>query len=366
MILSRRAIEKEIVRIVQDASSEVLPRIRQRINDTIAEITGDHVWKHLRATTTFQTIAAITKGSVTMTRGSKSIIYVSGSTSPSSRGRKIVIDGDNNAYVVSTVSSGTHLIANRPRDNASISTKGLTIFQDVYRVPTVVDFIEDVVNLTDPVDEDGKLDYMTRREMDTKNPSTGLVGTPDTYMWEDDTVTTYGSGTTSGSLSRGSVVISSAGLVAAGIEDGMAVYIGSTVRTVKSIGSSGTFYQTYEPAPEGFSAVSAWGIEKRLKNVRFHPAPEAIKTYMVRYYRREFGLHRHSDFWKADGKWHRLIIDGAAAKLLSEFGKEKEAAVYQRRFEVGISQMRGDNNKSPDESERQMQADVVGYRDTWK
>jgi hypothetical protein len=300
-----------------------------------------------------------------MPQGSALVTFVVNSTSPRVAGREIIIGDDGRSYYIARYSSATTIVANMPREFDSVTSKAQSIVQPVYNYPLMMDRIESIVDMSNPADLDGSLDFMGRREKDRTYPTTAGIGTPVRYSIEDDGVTTYGSGTVTIANTGKHLYFSSAALNYKDVEQGQIVTVGSHTFTI-NYKVSGSHVVVYEPAREAISGAT-YSLEIRKRKVRLHPSPEDVLTYQVHGYKREVGLLSDSDSWGADPKWHSVLKDGVAAKVMAEMGRET-APIYQKRYETGLAIMKRECNKSPDDTERQMKVDIVklGYRDTWK
>lgn len=371
MLLTRKSFRDRIKIAAQSNDGTAIDsRVNDIINEKIDELVREADWPYLRSTFEFQTEEEAGSGLVvSQNQGSTTITATTGTFTAAMVGMKIVVKPDTIARKITAVAGGGgSCTVDRAREGDDITGAGVTIFQDVYAIPTRCRKIDFLQNLTVPKDHegDGLLTKRTKQELQDLHPDTSETGEPTDWAEEDDEVTSYATGTVTVSASSNSLAFSTAALQTQEIEEGMRIRIETEVFVIKSI-TDETHCKTYQLAVSAHSAVSDWEIEKRVKRVRLHPAPTEIYTIQVPYNREEYGLHQDSDVWAAPVEAQSLIVHGAALQLMAEMGTANPEgfAEFSRSYGKGLEDSRVKAAMRNDDSEQQMRASTFYGSENW-
>lgn len=296
-------------------------------------------WWFLEKTGTIQTKAEVTDGTVDLTKGSKTVSGNSTSFTSNHVGRLLISNG----FVarIASYSSATSITLEKEWEGDTTTSASYSIVKDKYELPRFID-----INSIQAIKADNnfELTQLYPEQFSDYSSNRADIGDPKYYVNSERTLTSYSTGTVSGTVETNTITGSGTSWVTEEIEQFDEITIGTFTYTIKSVDAEGTI-TIYEPLEETVSG-SAYEISKYRFTVRFYPFPKELKTYEIEANRIPEPLNQDTDIPDLPPLFHHLLVQGGYIKALmhnQDPGADRELQMFQ----ISKNKLKEKNNMNP-------------------
>jgi len=171
----------ELTKFAQANGVADLDLIEGWINSAYNEVLEARDWQGLTANGLITTAAKYDTGTAAVTAGSAAVVGTTTVWTSDMDGRQFRVAGRNEMYTLTFVDA-THLTLDRAYEGTDEAAAGYAIFQNVYRLPTDVKYLEPPRNVQSQI----PLTKLSRTQLDSADPSRVLFGPPRYYCLDAD------------------------------------------------------------------------------------------------------------------------------------------------------------------------------------
>ena len=348
----------EIARHSKDWSSEAEAVAELAINNIYFEIWNKANWLFARRDCIFSTVAKYNTGTVTATQYSTTVTGSGTTWTAAMEGRKIVINGDSQGYIIRTVSSTTSIILQGAYQGDTVAGKDYAIYKHIYRLDDRATKVLWAVNNKDV----RRMQLINERKFDkTKTPYDAAYGTPRIYIPRGQTTSDYhNTGTVA--VSASSPVVVGTGTTFTSDMVGMVfkvygddfeyVVLSYTSATQITLDTDydGTANATaeYSIGPAGTEQIELW------------PAPDIVMEIRIKVQLRPLKMINNNDVPELPQHWHYGLLRGALRDYLPGRATDNsEIQIYADLYREFLTDIQGyhdineDTNPTIEESEEE-------------
>lgn len=283
--------------------------IREVVNLDILSTRAD--WWFLRKVGQVSGADEIAGGTVSLTKGSRTVTGSGTSFSSAINGRMLVTGGKAQRIATSGYSSSTSATLETEWEHDSVSGASFSIVKDRIALPRWID-PKKVVKVA--LKGYGDLTGISSNDMDIKYSARSSLGDPRRYAFTDRIRTNYSTGTVSGTVGAYTVNGSSTAWTSSSLEQGDILRIGSDAYTIKSVDGD-TSITVYEAITSTFSA-STYEADLDRFYIEVYPMPQSIKNFAVLATQAHPPLERDSDTLMFPDDFVDLVTKGVYIKAL--------------------------------------------------
>lgn len=338
----------EIKRHLTDVTSQTTSAIEMAINNAYFQIWNKANWWFARREYYFDTIAAYTTGTLTATKNSATITGAGTAFTSAMIGRKLIVGGDDVAYIVKSVASGTSLTLETIYLGTTVSGSTYGIYKHLYRLNDRAMKILWAVTSKDKV----KLQESNERRYIHWNAYSTSKGNPTHYIPRGQTTAVYYNTGTVAVTNSSATVTSTYTTFTSDMTDMVFKVVGDDVEySILSVDSAsqitlnkafdGTTNLTasYEIGPAGTEQIELW------------PAPDIAMQVKYKAHLRPLKLVADNDVPELPQQWHEGILLGALAKVLPGRAiNESEIMTYRQEYASFLQDIMNYHDVNEDEN----------------
>jgi len=298
--------------------------IKDAIQWGLDELT-DHDLPYLMSEGQFATIAPVTGGTVSATKGSPTVTGTSTAFVNAMVGRKIRLDSGQAYYRILSVASTTSLTLEVNYEGSTISDKTYSIYKDEYRLAADIDVYKVLRQIEDGI----SLGSLEATAFDLLDPTPSNQRTARFEVMVGTRLDTNTTGTITGN--QNSTALTGTNTTWKSIEGfgrGSRITIGINSYSVKSVNSDTalTLYDRLVAAASG----STFTIILDNMIVLLKDIPDDAQNIYYRYQRIPYSLDADTDIPDLPEKYHMLLVIYAGAWAWATKDKEEAAKWFQR------------------------------------